>query len=209
MPFLPGISDGIDSIRRLYAACADVDVDFIMPGGLTLRPGRQKEYYIRKLRSYRPDLFQYTLDLYREERQSGVPTSDVMRVLSSRIATVQHEFEIPNLLPHRCFARFLPRHDSLRVLFRDMIELYKERGINTSALVRSANFYDAWLVSLRRAFRRKRTLPNDWLETRFADAVADGELVRVLQNDRLAHFATEVLQEGLYFNYQTLKITDN
>lgn len=90
-----------------------------------------------------------------------------------------------------------------------MIELYKARGINTSALVRSANSYDVWLISLRRSFRRKRTLPNDWLETRFADAVADGELVRVLQNDRLAHFATAILQKDVYFDYQTLKLTDN
>jgi hypothetical protein len=90
-----------------------------------------------------------------------------------------------------------------------MIELYKARGIDISALMRSANSYDVWLISLRRAFRRKRSLPNDWLETRFADAVADGELLRVLQNNRLARFATAILQKDAYFNYQTLKLNDN
>lgn len=168
MPFLPGISDDTDSIRRLYSTCADADVDFIMPGGLTLRPGRQKEHYLRKLHSYRPDLLQHTLDLYREERQSGVPIPEAKHILSSRITAVQREFEIPNLLPHRCFVELLPKHDALR----------------------------------------KRTLSDDWLETRFADAAADGELARVLQNKRLAHFTAAILREGTYFNYQTLKITD-
>lgn len=66
MPLLPGLSDGEESIRALYAACVDVGVDFVMPGELTLRPGRQKDFYLTALKAWRPGLLEPTRTLYRE-----------------------------------------------------------------------------------------------------------------------------------------------
>lgn len=73
MPFLPGLSDSEDSIRTLYAACADIGVDFVMPGGLTLRPGRQKDCYLSTLKALHPDLIPMVHSLYTPERSSGMP----------------------------------------------------------------------------------------------------------------------------------------
>jgi DNA repair photolyase len=206
MPFLPGLSDGVESIHALYVACADADVDFVMPGGLTLRPGRQKEFYMRALAEYRPDLVKPTLELYREERVSGAPLAAASREIIDKVAHVRREFAMPYLLPHKVFARFLPTHDAQRLLFRDMLELYAERGIDTAALAKSAGAFDAWLLGLRRAFRRKRSLPDTWLEERFDAAVKDGELDLVLDNQRLSRFTSAVVREGARLDYSSLKL---
>ena len=142
MPLLPGLSDGAESIAALYSACVDADADFVMPGGLTLRPGRQKEFYLRALGAHRPDLVERTRELYDEEKPSGTPRASAARALFERIAPIRREAAMPYLLPHEIFAKFLPPHDALRVLFRDMVELYAERGIDTSALKKSAHAYD-------------------------------------------------------------------
>ncbi len=206
MPFLPGITDRPESIRRLYSACADAHVDFVMPGGLTLRPGRQKDFYIRALAASRPDLVEPTLAIYREERASGAPISAASRELFSATGRIRREFSMPFLLPHKAFSRFLPPHDALAILFRDMLELYADRGIDTAALRESASDYDRWLVDLRRVFRRKRSLPDTWLEDRFSEAIGDGELEKVLRNERLYRFSASVLQEGGRLDYLTLKL---
>jgi DNA repair photolyase len=206
MPFLPGLSDDVKSIRALYSACAEAGVDFVMPGGLTLRPGRQKDFYIDALAAYRPDLVDRTLVLYREERASGAPSTAASHELFEKIAPVRHEFSMPYLLPHKVFARFLPPHDALRILFRDMLELYKERSIDTTALAKSAQAYDGWLLGLRRAFRRKRSLPDAWIDERFEEAARDGELDLVLDNERLSRFSATVLREGACLDYSTLKL---
>lgn len=206
MPFLPFLSDGENSMRELYAACAEAKVDFVMPGGLTLRPGRQKDFYINALGAYRPDLVEKTLALFAEERPSGAPYAWASTELGARFSAIQAESGIPYLLPHRLFARFTPAHDSLRLLFCDMLELYASRGVDTKALERSASAYDEWLLSLRRAFRRKRSLPDTWLEERFAEAAQDGELDRVLANERLAAFVSKVNLEGARLNYSSLKL---
>lgn len=206
MPFLPFLSDGESSMRDLYAACAEAKVDFVMPGGLTLRPGRQKDFYISALRAYRPDLADKILALFAEERPSGAPYAWAASLLAARFSAIQAESGIPFLLPHRIFARFLPAHDSLRLLFRDMLELYASRGVDTASLEKSASAYDEWLLGLRRAFRRKRSLPDAWIEERFAEATRDGELDRVLANRRLAAFVAKVNLEGARLNYSSLKL---
>jgi len=206
MPFLPGLSDSSESMHALYNACAEARVDFVMPGGLTLRPGRQKDFYLKALNTCRPDLMEGTAKLYREERASGSPHPSASRALFARLDPIRQEYVMPYLLPHKIFTKILPQHDSLRILFRDMLELYSERGIDTTALKRSADAYDAWLRGLRRVFRKKRSLPASWLEERFAEGERDGELAAVLGNRRLSSFTTTIVREGASLDYLSLKL---
>jgi len=206
MPFLPGLSDGEASIRALYAAALEAKVDFIMPGGLTLRPRRQKDLYLATLADYRPDLLESTRLIFRDERPSGWPGAEATRALTSRIAPIQKDSGLPWLLPHAVYARILPQHDALRILFLDMLELYKDRGVPTGPLKRSAMAYDAWLLAKRRDFRRKRSLPPSWLEGILPEAVQSGELGPVLDNKKLLCFVQAVVLEGARLDYRTLKL---
>lgn len=206
MPLLPGLSDNTESIQRVYSACIDAGVDFIMPGGLTLRPGRQKACYAEALAQFYPDQVGLTHDLYHEERQSGMPTRQAGRALYIKTKQIQQDHNIPFLLPHKIYANFLPHHDGLRILFRDMVELYSERGIDTEPLMQSSERYDNWLVSLRRVFRRRRSLPNEWLEERLFQALRSNELAKVLSNSKLAAFVSSILTDGVRLNYVSLKL---
>ena len=207
MPFLPGITDDDRSIRALYSKLSELGVDFIMPGGLTLRPGRQKDLYLDTLRRHRPDLVEPTRELYREDRPSGRPIAEAERNLFARVSVIQDEFDMPFLLPHAAFANVLPDYDAFRILLRDMAELYDVRGVDVRPLRKSADRYDAWLSDLRHAFRRKRSLPSAWLQERVQAAVRGEELRRVLDNDRLTRFARTVFLDGAVLDYRTLKLS--
>jgi DNA repair photolyase len=206
MPFLPGLSDLEDSIRTVYAACADIGVDFVMPGGLTLRPGRQKDCYLATLEASHPDLIPMVHSLYLPEQPSGMPNKRGSSALFARIAAVRRDYSLPFLLPQKIFSRFLPRYDMLRVLYRDMAELYADRGVDIGPLVASARRYDAWLIEIRRYFRKHQLLPNDWLEERLNDAEQSGELGRILDNRKLNNFTLKVLREKAQLNYLSLSL---
>lgn len=206
MPFLPGLSDGEASIRALYEAAAELEVDFIMPGGLTLRPGRQKDLYLDTISSFRPDLSPLLRDIYSEERASGAPRNSAMKDLADRIASIQKDYDLPWLLPHKCFARLLPAHDSFRILLLDMLELYRSKAVDTSRLRQSSRRYDAWLVAQRRIFRRSRSLDPSWLEGRLAQALNDGELGEILANDKLLAFSRKIINDGYYLDYASLEL---
>jgi DNA repair photolyase len=206
MPFLPGLSDSLESIRSLYSACIDSGVDFIMPGGLTLRPGRQKACYINTISEIDSALSELTINTYQEDRLSGMSTHRTQVELHSKISQIQKELDIPFLLPHKIFAKFLPPFDALRILFRDMVELFHGRGIDTTPLRNSADHYDEWLISIKREFRKKRSLPDQWLEERFLYALANNELSAVLNNKKLMPFVSAILQDGARLNYITHRL---
>lgn len=206
MPFLPGLSDGEDSIRGVYEAASEAGADFILGGGLTLRPGRQKDHYLDVLAAARPELLGPTRDLYREERPSGAPTAAASRALFARVASIQRDCGVPPFLPHRLYAAMVPPHDALRLLLRDMADLYGERGVDVRGLRRSADAYDRWLVSRRRTFRRKRTLPAGWLDDALPEAARRGELRSILGNAKLARFCESVVLDGARLDYVTLKV---
>lgn len=207
MPCLPGLSDSEASLRRLYAACAEIGVDYLLPGGLTLRPGRQKELYLSTLALHRPELLPLVRELYREERPSGMPLAASLADFSRRLKPIQEEFGLPRQLPHAIHARLLPPWDSFHVLLLDMAELYAERGVSVAPLRQASARYDAWLLGLRRHFRRHRSLPSEWLPERFTSALDSGELAGILDNRRLARLASQVLAEGARFDYLRLKLT--
>lgn len=206
MPFLPGISDDVPSMTVLFQRLKAVDVDFVLAGGLTLRPGRQKEHFLQVLRKARPDLENLYLELYREERASGAPVWSHRSEQLRRISAARRGLALPWLLPHRGLRRLLEAQDELGVLFWQMGELYGARGVDTRRLGQSAERYGTWLRERRTEFRRRRGLPSGWLADRLRQAVELGELAQVMDNAKLAHFAERIIRDRALLDPETLRL---
>ena len=204
MPFLPGITDDAASMATLFGRLEETGVDFVLPGGLTLRPGRQKEHFFSALRTFRPDLEPLYRDIYREDRASGAPTWAYRKDWMARLARVPRGR--PGLLPHAEIRRLLDPPDELAVLFWQMTGRYRERGVDTRPLEQAAGRYEGWLKERRAEFRRRRTLPSGWLVHRLEQAAADGELGRVLANPKLARFAGQIVLERAVMDPFTFRL---
>lgn len=208
MPLLPGLSDDEASLRALFFSLKEAGVSFIMPGGVTLRPGRQKDLYLETLARARPELLPNYRGIYAENRQSGAPTAAATAEQRRRYSAVLRETGLSWLPPHRLYARLLPPHDAAALLFRDMAELYSARGVSVGALRAASERYEGWLRTARTDFRRRRSLPAAWLEERFLSAVELGEVEGVLDNAKLSAFLREVVLKGRRLDYATLKLED-
>ena len=208
MPFLPGITDDDAAMRSLFGQLKVVGVDFALAGGLTLRPGRQKEHFFKVLREHRPDLEGLYHELYREERPSGSPVWAHRREQQGRIEAARKDIELPWLLPHKGLRRLLQPHDELAVVFWQMGELYQAHGVDTARLRRAGQRYEAWLKTCRTEFRRRRQLPSGWLTMRLEQATESGELAQVLDNAKLARFAQRILRDRSLLNPVTLQLMD-
>jgi DNA repair photolyase len=206
MPFLPGITDDAGSIEALYDTLSELGVSFVMPGCLTLRPGRQRAHYEAVLAASHPELAELYASLYRENRSSGSPVWAYHRTLEQRVAPIRRRLAMPKLLPHQLLRHLLAPHDELCVVFAQMAELYRERGVDTRRLERAAERYGTWLKGLRTELRRRRSLPACWLDERFRAAIASGELAQVLANDKLAPFAARIAGERALLDHQTLAL---
>lgn len=206
MPLLPGISDSPDQLRRLYQRLQPLAPDFIMPAGLTLRPGRQKERFLAHLAIHRPDLLEMYRGIYRENRQSGDTTPAYRGGLTQRIRTVTACKKTPFLVPHGWYRHRLHQYDALQVLLSHMDELYQIRGIDTSRLRDARRRYLNWLDPQKRWHNRHRSSSYADLDRELKRAVADGEMAEVLSNRRLSEFVTQIVVDDAELDYRTLTL---
>ena len=207
MPLLPYITDTDEHVGRLYEKLKAVKPDFIMPAGLTLRPGRQKQFFLSRLAKYRPDIVPAYEEIYGEDRPSGVVTRNYQESLYRRLNKHVRASGIPFLVPHGIFAPRLHLYDSLQVLLAHMDEIYASRGVATKELQSARRRYVDWICDRKRFYNRRRNYPFTELDEELIRAASDGTLRSVLENDKLLGFVRRVLS-GAIFDYAEVELRD-
>ena len=207
MPLLPGITDTDNNLEALFRLAGDAAVDFIMPAGLTLRPGRQKSFFFSRIAETHPDLLSMYNELYHEERESGIAVSGYRKQLADRCTGYNTRFELPFLVPHSVYRGRLHIYDEMNVLLHHMLELYQARRVDTRPLKKAIEKYFSWLTPRKAEYNRKRSVSYRWLERELKDMVGTGGITGLLENERLGAFFREIVLEGKLFDYVTLKCT--
>lgn len=202
MPFLPGICDSEEHIRKLFGLLGDIPVDFVMPAWLTLRPGCQKEIYFRKIDQKYPELMPLYVRLYAENMASGncirTYREDMMKMLTRLLKETGLHPEIP----HKVYSKMLTKADEIHVLLHHMEMIYRTDNVNTDSLVKARNSYSKWLDEQRRQFNRSRKLDGNWVDENLYYIFETGESRKILGNPKLNDFLKQVIFENRIFDYQ-------
>jgi DNA repair photolyase len=206
MPFLPGLSDGDDQIRLLAEGLSALDVDFVIPGGLTLRPGRQKQFFLETLRSFRPDLLTLYERLYGEDRPSGAPLSAYGESVHRRAITTLLEAGLPIRMPHAVYHGRLPVYDEVHVLLQHMADLYAAHGRPVRRLREAQSRYSVWLLARKKVFNRRRSLRPGVIEWELKEMARTGALAELLANAKLGEFLRAVVLDGKLFDYRQMEL---
>lgn len=207
IPLLPFISDGEQEIRALVKTLKDAGAAFVMPGGLTLRPGRQKDFYMKHLAEAYPGLVDRYRKIYGEELQSGASTRQYRDGLSERITAALQASGVPFLLPHALYRERVPLYDELHLLLQHMAELYAARRVPVGGLKTSARRYADWLRMKKRIFNKKRSLRQADLEEETRALFTTGDARTLLRNEKLAGFLRTVALQRRVFDYLTLSLS--
>jgi len=229
MPLCPGLTDGEEEVRALVRACGDAGAEFVYPGGLTLRPGRQKDRFFETLSRHFPEKLPLYAEAYAENRQSGAPTAAFRTGLERAISRIVDDAGMPAMIPHGVYRDLLSLPDAVFVLLCHMQSLYAARGVNTAPLKAATERYAAWLAGERKALRRRRpTAERDRtgapMDLRFdldtASPTADTRPFPVTAalearlkerpfaercgNERLGALMDRIIAEGAIFDYRSL-----
>lgn len=144
MPLLPGLSDQPDQIDVLLTQAAEAGVDFFCAGGLTLRPGRQKDGFFTVLRGEFPELVAGYEKLYEENRPSGAADSRYSERLYRRCRDLQDKHGIPGRMPRRLFQGLVPLYTEVAVLLEHRGYERKEPGGMNGRLARAGHAVGTW-----------------------------------------------------------------
>lgn len=206
MPFVPFITDSSDEILALYNVLKELHVDFIWPGLMTLKEGRQKELFLQVIAEHFPEKKDSIAVLYDSNDPYGIPRSQHTRKKHNEIHELLFSMGIP-MRPPMCLNRDrFQLYDEVLILLQDMADIYGMRGIDIRPLVMSLKHYKVWLKEVKTPYARRRTTSYDELDIRLKTIISDGSINDIIKNEKLTAFLRSVFIDGKLFDYTTCKI---
>jgi len=206
MPFLPFINDSEKQISDFLNIMKEINVDFIMPASLTLRPGKQKETFLKIIDKYFPELTSKHKDLYRKNLQSGMPLYSYRKKFYPLVNRKILERNIPLFQPHFIYKNKLPLYDEIHILMNHLCELYENRNVDITPLRKSLNNYTKWLLDEKSVFNRRRKLSHKALEDKLIEMINSEEFLQIIKNRKLFEFLKKIVIDRKTFDYEILKI---
>lgn len=205
MPFLPLLGDSNEHIRILFAEVLKRGADFIMPGSLTLRPGRQKEFYFNRILEHFPNFLDEYKFMYSNNLQSGSPVKSYIDSFYGEVGSIVDEMKFGTMVPHRVYRESLHKSDELFVLLSQLREKYGQRGVNTRRLSESINSYAAFMEKEKKARGRDIAFNTEYFNNLIPDLCRSGKINLILKNDKLSDLVKEIFLEKKHFDFVNLK----
>lgn len=146
MPLIPAITDSQEMIDAVFARAKDIGVDFIMAGGLTLKDGRQREYFNRTIH----DLYPHTENEYRMLYRGdiyGMAYGGYYASLNARILAAAQKYSMPIRIPRSVWPPL--SINSRVILMLEHIDYYRQCMGTKPSLVFAAQAVGTLKGSLR------------------------------------------------------------
>jgi len=99
MPILPGIGDSDENMYEIISRAKEVDAEFVLPAGLTLKPGRNKDEFFNLITKHFPKLLSHYKEIYRHNNQYGIPNTSKALNVAKKGHELCKELAIPDRIP--------------------------------------------------------------------------------------------------------------
>jgi DNA repair photolyase len=127
LPVIPFITDSLSMIEAAVKKAKAVGIDFIIFGGMTLKQGRQKDYFLNVLRKHRPDLLP-EYDMVYQGGKYGEATREYYSSISQVFDTVASKHKVAKRMPAIFFNDILEENDLVAVILEQLDYLLRLKG---------------------------------------------------------------------------------
>lgn len=115
MPVIPFITDTPKQIENTVKKAKEAGIDFIIFSGMTLKDGRQKEYFMDVLHKNYPDLIVDYHNIYKDNKW-GSPTGDYHSSIYKTFNIISRNHKIPQRIPPSLYRDILSENDLVVVI---------------------------------------------------------------------------------------------
>ncbi len=127
MPVIPFITDKKEIMQKTIQDAKDAGVDFIILGGMTLKEGKQKEYFFNILQEHYQDLMLEYQMIYKGSKW-GEAIHDYYDQLHQSFFSLMNLYKIPTRIPPELFKDILDENDLVIVILEHLDYLLKLEG---------------------------------------------------------------------------------
>jgi DNA repair photolyase len=131
LPVIPFVTDTPELIEQAAAKAKEVGMDFIIFGGMTLKEGRQKDYFIDATKERYPGLAASYRKIYSYSKwgESSREYADAINLAFNAIA---RKYKMPMRIPLSLYRDILSENDRVVVMLEHIDYLLKMRGEKSS-----------------------------------------------------------------------------
>ncbi len=131
MPVLPYLTDTREQLEKTLSAARDAGVMYVVFGGLTLKPGRQRSHYYMILEQNFPELLTKYQEIY-GDNPYGSATGTYYQALEKRYFSVIRKKGLPVRMPAELYADILDENDRVVVMLDQIDYMLKLRNAQSS-----------------------------------------------------------------------------
>jgi len=179
LPVIPFITDKPDVIHETIKRADDVGVDFIIFGGMTLKDGKQKDYFFKTLQNNYPELVVDYHNIYKGDKW-GNAVGEYYESINQTFYAITKEYGIPRRIPPTLYQDVLSENDKVVVMLEHLDYLLKLQG------KRSSYGYAAYSIS-----KIKQPLPsikNDLQSIKGVGKVTESIILEILNTGRSLYY---------------------
>ncbi|MBN2039207.1 MAG: radical SAM protein [Spirochaetes bacterium] len=121
MPVVPFITDSSEMIEQSVTKAKETGIDFIIFGGMTLKEGRQKDYFMNFLNKHFPQHTSAYEKIYSGNTTWGAPNPEYVFPAQEVFDTAATRFKVPKRIPSSVF-KSLVSTDELVILILEQLD---------------------------------------------------------------------------------------
>ena len=127
MLLIPFITDTPEILDKTIKDASEANIDFIIFSGMTLKPGRQMDYFYNHLKKYYPDLITDYHHIYRGDRWGGA-SKEYYDSIHNTFNTIAKKYQVLKRIPLRLYNDILDENDRVIVILEHIDYLLKLNG---------------------------------------------------------------------------------
>ena len=131
LPVIPFITDTPNSIEEALRKAKEIGVDFVIFGGLTLKPGVQKDYFYNLLKLNHPDLLPKYTEIYKENKW-GQAIGEYYEIINSNFNKKARDLKVATRMPPDLFRDILWENDLVIVMLEHLDYFLRLQGKRSS-----------------------------------------------------------------------------
>jgi len=127
LPVIPFITDTPELMEETIRKASEADLDFIIFGGMTLKEGRQKDYFFKILRNKYPELIVEYENIYQKSKW-GEAAGEYYNSINLTFNSIIKKYKIPPRIPLSLYKDILEENDLVVVILEHIDYFLKLQG---------------------------------------------------------------------------------
>ncbi|MCD4744750.1 MAG: radical SAM protein [Bacteroidales bacterium] len=127
LPVIPFITDTPKLIEEAIIKAKEINLDFIIFGGMTLKDGKQKNYFFNMLEKNHPELITEYQNIYKGSKW-GEATKEYYNLLYMTFHQIAKKYKIPTRIPPDLYNDILIENDLVIVILEQIDYFLKSEG---------------------------------------------------------------------------------